>query len=473
MVSVSSHEVRLLLSVLYPPGVAPHWLALPLRAWPVNRPAPWGVSPDGSPLVFTRGSSAHKLSASSEPTGHAHRDSAQGRIAVRASTACSVSRHHAPQLRPAARSPDSTSHEVFCPFGAIRTGSPFCNVRAWRQVAVCSTPAAGLPSPQPFRLQGFAPSWRFSPPGTLPVCFARQAPLGFWALSVNGRNRCGPEGSLAADCTWFGRASSSALRVAQPLLHPRPHGWGSCFQLLQPRNTAGLSPKDVRSFCGSRMPVALASPPLTPNRRSSRGQHWAVASKPTLRQAEVRPRNANNRPATSSSSVGAGPPKRSQRRLCWHASLLPLGEPRHGWKARRTRQGASASLRILPTAEAARGARRVTGPAFTPQRAAICPRDDGTTSRYLRLSCINPVLPKRTRDRAGGCFGVRPRTSRRRSSRATPVELRCLSWSLATLPKQTRNRPGCRVGVQPRTSRGRSSHPKPSELQGAKLTSKK
>jgi hypothetical protein len=158
MASVSSHEVRLLPSVLYPPDVASHWLTLPLRAWPVNRPTPWGISPNGSPLMFTRGSSAHKLSASSEPTGQAHRDSAQGRFTVRASTACSISRYHAPQLRPAARSPDSTSPEVFCPFGTIRTGSPFDNVRAWRLIAVCSTPTAGLPSLQPFRLQGFTPS---------------------------------------------------------------------------------------------------------------------------------------------------------------------------------------------------------------------------------------------------------------------------------------------------------------------------
>jgi hypothetical protein len=38
MANDSSHEVRLLPSVLYPIDVAPYGLALPLRAWPANQP---------------------------------------------------------------------------------------------------------------------------------------------------------------------------------------------------------------------------------------------------------------------------------------------------------------------------------------------------------------------------------------------------------------------------------------------------
>jgi hypothetical protein len=38
--------------------------------------------------------------------------------------------------------------------------------------------AAELPPPQPFRLQGFSPSWRLAPPTASPVCFTRQALMG-------------------------------------------------------------------------------------------------------------------------------------------------------------------------------------------------------------------------------------------------------------------------------------------------------
>jgi len=60
-------------------------------------------------------------------------------------------------------------------------------------------------------------------------------------------------------------------KLARAVCSARPHctrarlAKGSCFQLLSPRNTAGLSPKDVHSDCGSRPPAAPASPPSTPN----------------------------------------------------------------------------------------------------------------------------------------------------------------------------------------------------------------
>jgi hypothetical protein len=97
-------------------------------------------------------------------------------------------RYLASRLRPATRSPGDASPEVLFPFSAINTTSPFLGTGRRRLLTASWTPAAGLPHPRHFHLQGFSPSWRLSPRGTLPVCFTRQALLGFRArLSISTR----------------------------------------------------------------------------------------------------------------------------------------------------------------------------------------------------------------------------------------------------------------------------------------------
>jgi hypothetical protein len=180
MARVCSHEVRSLPSVLYPPDVAPYWLALPLRTCLGKPRVPWGIPPGGSPPVFTRGSSAHKLSASPEQPA-CHRSSARRQNRQRLAFDGGALRPVTSSLRPAARSPGNSSLEVLFPFSAISAVSPFLDAGQPRLLAVYETSAAGLPHPRHFRLQGFSPSWRFSPHSTLPVCFTRQALMGFRA----------------------------------------------------------------------------------------------------------------------------------------------------------------------------------------------------------------------------------------------------------------------------------------------------
>jgi hypothetical protein len=96
-------------------------------------------------------------------------------------------------LRPATRSPGSSSLEVSVPFSAINAVSPFLDAGQPRLLAVYVAPAAGLPHPQHFRLQGFPPSWRLSPHSTSPVCFTRQAPMGFRAFQSTFVPRCRPK----------------------------------------------------------------------------------------------------------------------------------------------------------------------------------------------------------------------------------------------------------------------------------------
>jgi hypothetical protein len=103
-------------------------------------------------------------------------------------------RHVTSSLRPAARSPDSASLEVLFPFSASSAVSPFLDVGQPRLLAVYETSAAGLPHPQHFRLQGFPPSWRFSPHSPLPVCFTRQALMGFRACqNTSSHETCCPK----------------------------------------------------------------------------------------------------------------------------------------------------------------------------------------------------------------------------------------------------------------------------------------
>ena len=123
-----------------------------------------------------------------------HRGYARRRSRQRLAFDESTLRHDRSLLRPATRSPGSSSLEVLFPFSAINAVSPFLDVGQPRLLAVYETPATGFPHPRHFHLQGFSPSWRLSPHSTSPVCFARQALMGFRACqSTSSHAACHPK----------------------------------------------------------------------------------------------------------------------------------------------------------------------------------------------------------------------------------------------------------------------------------------
>jgi hypothetical protein len=95
-------------------------------------------------------------------------------------------------------------------------------------------------------------------------------PWGFEPYRSTGAIGASPKAHwLLAPRSLGEQARPCRAKRATPL-HPCPFGRSSCFQLLEPWNTVGLSPKDVRSLNSSWVPV-LASVRPTPNHRSGCG----------------------------------------------------------------------------------------------------------------------------------------------------------------------------------------------------------
>jgi hypothetical protein len=176
-----SPEVRSLLSVLYPPNVAPYWLALPLRTCSGEPERTLGSSagwvPSRSHKRIIR-SQAFRLSRAASPGCESN---ARKRGPCNPVVTPATLRYASPRLRPAARSPSGASPEVHFPFSANNAVSPFLGSSRRRSLTSGTQPAAGLPHPRHFHLQGFSPSWRLSPHSTSSVCFTRQALMGFRA----------------------------------------------------------------------------------------------------------------------------------------------------------------------------------------------------------------------------------------------------------------------------------------------------
>lgn len=125
-----------------------------------------------------------------------------------------------------------------------------------------NSPAARLPPSQPFRLQGFSPSWRISSRNALPVCFTRLTLMGFSLQSF----------PLGCSRTFF-RRRRVLLTLQQPVRklastrlqdfapHQSPLAARTRFRLqAQPRCSLGLFP--LQGFRPSCLSAAFAASPL-------------------------------------------------------------------------------------------------------------------------------------------------------------------------------------------------------------------
>jgi hypothetical protein len=126
----------------------------PSALQPARRPVPWGLQPQRSPFVLAKGSSASKLSASSEPTRHDHQQRARGLVASGAPARCFAARRSALPSRPAARSPSGSSPEACFPFSAVSAASPFLGAAQPRSLAAKHA-GRGFASPAAFPPSGF------------------------------------------------------------------------------------------------------------------------------------------------------------------------------------------------------------------------------------------------------------------------------------------------------------------------------
>jgi hypothetical protein len=154
----------------------------------------------------------------------------------------------------------------------------------------------------------------FHPTGTHGV----SSPIGQRAQPVRARRLAGYQLRPA----WTSKLDR-AVRCRWPLLRPRPLRQRGCFQLLEPRSTAGLSPKDVRSSlaAGCRQPLHLLGQLQTAE--AIRGRPRDAVSRPTPRRTEARSRNVNRQPATPASSIDPVSPKRPRHRPRWSAPKPP------------------------------------------------------------------------------------------------------------------------------------------------------
>jgi hypothetical protein len=212
--------------------------------------------------------------------------------------------------------------------------------------------------------------------------------MGFRTLSVNGHNRCGPEGSLATGSTRPGRASSTAPRDASGPFCARVRFAGGAVSSSSSRGTPRGSAQRTFapiSAAGCRQSLHLLDHLQTAE--AVWGRPWDAAPHPTPRRTEARPRSVNRQPATPASSVDPGPPKRPRHPLRRCAPQLYPGEPGNDRETRRARCDTSAPLSTTPKPPKRPWDQLgVAAPATTPWRTTVRTRDKGTASRYLCLS---------------------------------------------------------------------------------------
>jgi hypothetical protein len=305
-------------------------------------------------------------------------------------------------------------------FAACAPGdkSPFA-ARRLRACLTCSLSASRVSHP----LDGFLlpEPRRFVSPDRHPWGFEP-----YWSTGATG---AGPE----ARWPQFprpGRASSPEPRQAWPLLHPRPLGERGCFQHLRPRSTAGLSPKDVRSGCGSwRAP-------------SSAGQHRTAEAVATS--------TAENR-LTANTSANQGlvakrePPTRDARRLRPHPAAEATMASTTPARFLAAPQQAEARLKTRHTREH-RCASRHTGE--SPKRPWVCWRCEPHVH-----TAANRVLDTRHGARPATFASPRPAPRRRNDREVEPDAASAsdpgrtreghqeqLPWSCAASPEPTPNR---------------------------------
>lgn len=250
-IDLSSHEVRLLLSVLYPRSIARYRFAHPLR--PFDGKPPWGLEVFCLAVFLpssSEGSSAHKLGASSEPPRRCHCTGPDPTRSSRrpASEDAVTKTEHAPAdagrplphpegsqtadplpkeraiaralaarpdrgpsataiLRFATRSPGGASPEVSFPYSAISDRSPFLvvsrgRIRVARRPRSCllhdlsafrvSRPLGGLLLPPPRRsVSPDKRSWGYRPPELSPLTQPRRLPATLALLTLQPRTGTG------------------------------------------------------------------------------------------------------------------------------------------------------------------------------------------------------------------------------------------------------------------------------------------
>jgi hypothetical protein len=114
-----------------------------------------------------------------------------------------------------------------------------------------------VPPPQPFRLQGFSPSWRLAPPTASPVCFTRQALMGLQpsrAFSSRAA-RVAFRRLLPSWCCAHVRDGPLTFKA---LLHARAR----CPRAVFPQQLR--SPMLSWAFSPPGLPVLAAAPPRVP-----------------------------------------------------------------------------------------------------------------------------------------------------------------------------------------------------------------